>query len=352
MTVDNLTGRIVGSALGMIDILAVALGDRLGWYRALAGDPATAAQLAERTGTDARYALEWLEQQAVTGFLETTDEPDAERRVYTLPPASERAFTEDLSTGYLAPMARMLTSAAGQLPTLAEAYRSGEGLSWAAQGEDVRDAKADTSRPWFVRKLPPVLAEVDWLHATLGRPGARALDVGCGTGWSGIGLAQAYPDLRVDGVDLDEPSVDIARRNTEDAGLTERVTVEHRDAAELPESTYDVAFAFECVHDLPRPVEVLAAVRRTLAPGGSLVVMDEAVADTFTAPGDSTDRLMYGFSLLMCLPDSRSSLPSVATGTVMRAETMRAYAEQAGFTSTEVMPIDGFGLWRFYRLTG
>ncbi len=351
MDADNLTGRLTGSALGMIDLLSIALGDRLGWYRALVGNPATAAQLADRTGSDARYAREWLEQQSVTGLLHSSDEPDARQRVYTLPPASERAFTEDLSTGYLAPMARMLSAAAGQLPALSDAYRTGEGLSWAAQGAEVRDAKAAMSRPWFLRKLPPVLAGVDWLHQALGRPGARALDIGCGTGWSGIGLAQTYPDLRVDGVDLDEPSVQLARRNTQDAGLTDRVRTLHQDAAELVQGAYDVAFALECVHDLPRPVEVLSAVRRALAPGGSLVVMDEAVADTFTAPGEDTDRLMYGFSLLMCLPDGRASLPSAATGTVMRTETLRAYAEQAGFATCEVMPIDGFGLWRFYRLS-
>jgi hypothetical protein len=101
---------------------------------------------------------------------------------------------------------------------------------------------------------------------------------------------------------------------------------------------------------MPRPVPVLAAARRALAPGGVMVVMDEAVADHFTAPGDEVERLMYGFSLFVCLPDGMSSPPSVGTGTVMRRSTLEKYATAAGFGSVEVLPVDDFNVFRFYRL--
>jgi len=123
------------------------------------------------------------------------------------------------------------------------------------------------------------------------------------------------------------------------------------DAARMPEAEYEAVFAFECVHDMPRPVEVLTAVRRALVPGGSVIVMDEAVAESFTAPGDELNRLMYGFSLLVCLPDGMSDQPSAGTGTVMRPNTLRVYAQDAGFADVEVLPIEDFGFWRFYRLT-
>lgn len=122
------------------------------------------------------------------------------------------------------------------------------------------------------------------------------------------------------------------------------------DAAALPEAAYDVVFAFECVHDMPRPVDTLAAVRRAVRPGGQVIVMDEAVADAFHPDGDDVERLMYGFSLLICLPDGRAHTPSAATGTVMRPDTLRAYAREAGFTDVETLPIGDFGFWRFYRL--
>jgi hypothetical protein len=74
------------------------------------------------------------------------------------------------------------------------------------------------------------------------------------------------------------------------------------------------------------------------------------VAEEFAPDGDEVERLMYGFSLLVCLPDSLSSPPSVGTGTVMRASVMREYAEEAGFTSVDVLPVEDSGFWRFYRL--
>ncbi len=101
---------------------------------------------------------------------------------------------------------------------------------------------------------------------------------------------------------------------------------------------------------MPRPVEVLAAARRALRPGGAVVVMDEAVAPEFAPGGNDLERLMYGFSLFVCLPDGMSSPPSAGTGTVMRAATLRGYALEAGFTRFEVLPIEDFGFWRFYLL--
>lgn len=71
---------------------------------------------------------------------------------------------------------------------------------------------------------------------------------------------------------------------------------------------------------------------------------------TASVSGDEIERLMYGFSILHCLPVGMADQPSVGTGTVMRFDTFRAYAEAAGFRNVEVLPIDNI-FWRFYRLT-
>jgi ubiquinone/menaquinone biosynthesis C-methylase UbiE len=178
------------------------------------------------------------------------------------------------------------------------------------------------------------------------------LDVGCGAGWSTVALATAYPGAEVVGVDVDAPSVEMARRNAAIAGVEERVRFRLADAASLQaaDGGYDAAFAFECVHDMPRPVQVLSAVREAVKPDGVVVVMDEAVAEEFTAPGDDVERFMYGVSLFICLPDGMSSTPSAGTGTVMRPSTLRRYAEEAGFAGVDVLPIHDFGFFRFYRL--
>lgn len=355
---EALADRILQAALGAADLLSIHLGDRLGWYASLSSDgPATCGELAERTGTDARYAREWLEQQAVTGLLtvesdgpDGTDGTDGTARRFSLPPATAEVLTDRQSLSYLAPIARMFAAAAGQLPALLEAYRSGGGVGWAQFGADARESQADMNRPWYEKELPGALRGVPSLDAVLGRPGARIADIGCGGGWSSIALARTYPQASVDGLDIDLASVELARANAEEAGLSDRLSFECGDAAAMPAAAYDAVFAFECVHDMPSPVDVLGAARRALAPGGSVIVMDEAVAESFTAPGDEVERLMYGFSLLICLPDGMAHPPSAATGTVMRVGTLRAYAREAGFAEVEVLPIEDFGFWRFYRL--
>lgn len=343
--------RVLQAALGTVDLLSIFVGDRLGWYRSLAHEgPATAAQLADRTATHPRYAREWLEQQAVTGLLTVHREGAAEERVFALPDAVAEVLTDEHSLNYLAPFARLFGATGPALPHLLDAYRTGGGVSWDQLGDNAREGQADGNRPWYEHRLADALAGVPALDALLRAPDARILDIGCGAGWSAVALARAYPRARVHGVDIDAPSVRMARRNAGAAGVTQRCEFTVADAAGLPEAGFDIAFAFECVHDMPRPVEVLAAVRRALAPGAPLVVMDEAVAEEFMPDGDELERLMYGFSLFVCLPDGMSSPPSAGTGTVMRQRTLRDYAVAAGFSSVEVLPIEDFGFWRFYRI--
>lgn len=106
------------------------------------------------------------------------------------------------------------------------------------------------------------------------------------------------------------------------------------------------------VDDAGRPAEG----RRYLLPAGhdAVLVDPESLATMtplaqFSAPGDQVERLMYGFSVLCCLPAGMADQPSAATGTVMRTDTLRRYAAEAGFRSTEVLPMTN-DLFRFYRL--
>jgi SAM-dependent methyltransferase len=350
-TADAVAERLLTSTLGLVDTLAVYVGDRLGWYRSLRTDgPATAAELATRTGTQERYVREWLEQQAVAGWLEVSDGTDSAQRRFSMTPAAAEVLTDPGSLNYLAPLTRLFAASAGALPELMAAYRHGGGVSWAQLGTDAREGQADMNRPWYELELAPALARAPEVHDRLARDGAVVADVGCGAGWSTIALARAYPEATLRGLDVDEPSIAMARAHAAEAGLGERVTFIHVDAGTDPASDHDAVFAFECIHDMPRPVEVLRAARESLRDDGFMVVMDEAVADEFAPDGDELERLMYGFSLFICLPDGLSDPPSVGTGTVMRRSTLEAYATEAGFSGVEVLPTGEFGLWRFYLL--
>jgi SAM-dependent methyltransferase len=351
---DALVGELFKKIIGAMEVATVYLGDRLGLYRALAdGGPATPAELAGRTGTHKRYAREWLEQQAVAGILEVVDAgADGSDRRYGLPAGHAEVMLDQDSLGYFAPVARFTMAMVRPLPALVEAFRTGEGLPYPDYGADAREGLADANRVQFVNLLGSEwLPSVPDVHERLqADPPARVPDVGCGTGWSSISIARAYPKARVDGFDLDEPSVELARANAERAGLADRVSFHVRDASDAAlEGRYDLATAFECIHDMGRPVEALRAMRRLVGEEGAVIVADERVADSFQAPGDETERLMYGWSVLFCLPTGLADEPSVGTGTVMRQRTLRRYATEAGYRDVDVLPIEN-DLWRFYRL--
>jgi SAM-dependent methyltransferase len=351
--VSAFADRVFTAALGAFELLSIHVGDRLGWYRALAErGPLGSGELATLTGTHERYAREWLEQQAAYGLLEVehADAAPSDRR-FALPAAHAAVLVDRDSLDHLAPLARMFAGAAAQIGPLLDAYRTGGGVPWDAFGADARDAQGDMNRPWFDRRLADSLAGVPRLHEVLSRPGARIADVGCGHGWSSIALARAYPLAIVDGYDVDGVALAAAREHAEEAGVADRVGF-HLVAGEgLPaRAEYDAAFVFEALHDMPRPVEVLSAIRAAVRPDGAVVIMDEAVAEEFTPDADDVERIMYGYSLFLCLPDSLSTPGSVGTGTVMRPAVLEGYARQAGFARAEVLPIEDFAFFRFTRL--
>ncbi len=355
-TADGLVGRLFEASIQTFDLMSVYVGDRLGLYRALHdGGPATSAELAGRAGIDERYAREWLEHQAVTDILDVDDPAaPAGRRRYALPTAFVAPLLDLDSPMSIAPLARSVVACAKVLPELLEAYRTGGGVEWADYGPDMIEAQGDFNRPWLrgsfgTEILPAIRAIHDRLVAD---PPARVADVACGVGWAGIAIAAAYPGVHVDGFDLDPGSIELARANAEAAGVGDRMTHAVRDAADpAAAGQYDLVVVIEAIHDLNRPVEVLSAIRAMLRPGGSALIADERTEDAFTAPGSETERIYYGFSLFTCLPAAMTSRPTAATGTVMRAEGFRSYAEAAGFTGFERLDEPALDLLRFYRLT-
>jgi hypothetical protein len=124
----------------------------------------------------------------------------------------------------------------------------------------------------------------------------------------------------------------------------------HADAAALgTHGPYHLILILEALHDMARPLDVLQATRRALTPDAAVLVVDERVADCFTAPGDEVERMMYGWSVSHCLPTQMVEQPSAALGTVLRADTLRDFATQAGFSHVSVLPVEN-EFFRLYRL--
>ena len=356
MTPDALAEHIGQAVLGGLEALCIAIGDQLGLYAALQQiGPATPGRLAAHAGTDVRYTREWLEQQAMAGIL-ICENPEAapDARRFALPEGYAAVLTEPESLTGMAPLAQAFAGVVAPFPQLLAAFRTGAGVPYADYGEHMHIGQARANRASFWRLLAQewIAAMPDIAARLRVDPPARIADIGVGQGWSCIALAQAFPRAHVDGLDLDPASISAARENAAAAGLSDdRVAFHLRDAGDPAlAGQYDFALAIECIHDMPRPVEVLQAMRRLVGPGGTVLIVDERVQDHFTPNGDAGERSMYAFSVLHCLPVGLVEQPSAGTGTVMRRDIFRGYAEAAGFTAVTELPVE-HPTFRFYRLT-
>ncbi len=341
--------RLFMGMLATQELLTVYIGSQLGLYdQLLQAGSATPAALAARAAIAPRYAREWLEQQAVAGFL-TVDDPDApvDERVYSLPPAHAQVLL--VSDDPLSMTALTVLPAGGvaqALPRLIDAYRSGSGVPDAAFGDDWRDGHSGTNRAVFAHDLPGWLPRyLPDVHARLTTSPARIADIGCGAGWAAISLALAYPHASVDGFDLDAKTVARARQNATARRVDDRITFHCTDAA-TADGPYDLVCLFDTLHEATHPVELLRTCRVLAGRAGCVAVLDAKVAERFTAPGDELERFQYATSVLHCLPVALAAADARGTGTVLRPDTVRELARAAGFERVDAVPIDD----RFHRL--
>ena len=351
---EALVGQLFASALGAMDLFSVYIGDRLGLYRALAERPSLApGELASVAGIHERYAREWLEHQTMSGILEVenAESPDDERR-YRLPAGHDEALLDETSLNFMTPMAQLVVACARPLDALLQAFRTGEGVPYAAYGADLHEGQARFSRTLFDNLLTNEwLPAIPAVHARLqADPPALVADVACGLGRSSLAIARAYPKVHVDGIDMDQASIERARELLRESGVADRVVFHHRDAAD-PElaGRYQLVTIFEALHDMSYPVDVLRSAGALLDDDGCLLIGDERAAERFSPDAGDIERLYYGFSVMHCLPVGMVGENAAGTGTVMREHTVQRYATDAGFSSFEVLPIEN-DFWRFYLL--
>lgn len=345
----TLADRVRAAAADALELHCVHLGARLGLYEALAAaDAVTAAELAELSGVAPRAVREWLEQQAIAGYLTVDDvsTAPAERR-YALPEEHVGPLADVVAADHVAPVADMVVGVATMLDEVTAGFRTGAGVRRERYPTTFRAGRGAANRPWFARALVR-----EWLPAASGvvehlRAGGRLLDVGCGLGWSTQAVADAFPAAEVIGVDDDVASIVDARRLADEHANGARF--EAMDVARLTDlGRFDAALVLDALHELGDPCAALVAVRAAVADRGPVIVAQPTVSEDFVAPGDLPDRLRYGWSLAHCLPVSMASDGSAALGGVLRPSTVAWLAAEAGFERCD--PLDVGGRFTVFQL--
>jgi ubiquinone/menaquinone biosynthesis C-methylase UbiE len=306
----------------------VVIGHRLGLYKALAGSPATADDLAARTGTSPRYVAEWLRGQAAGGYVEY----DAAADRYAM--TEEQAFAlTNPDNGVYAPGAFLLALGALRAePRITEAFRTGAGLGWHEQDADVFDGCEQFFRPGYIANLIP--AWIPALDGVAGKlaAGARVADIGCGLGASTILLAREYPNSTFAGSDYHEGSIELARKHAGEAGVSDRVSFEAASAASFSGDGYDLAATFDCLHDMGDPLAAARHVRQALKPDGTWLIVEPAATDDVAGNLNPVGRAYYSFSTLLCVPNALSQPGGYALGAQAGAAAIRQVVTDAGFT--------------------
>jgi len=306
----------------------VVIGERLGLYKALAGDPMTSAQLAAKTKTDERYVREWLASQAAGGYVTY----DAKNEKFSL--SEEQAFTlatED-SPAYLPGAFELALGSLAAVPRIAESFRTGAGMGWDEHVDGVFHGCEKFFRPGYAANLVsawiPALSDVKEKLEV----GARVADVGCGKGASTLLMAKAFPNSRFYGFDYHDKSIEAARESAKRNDVAERVTFDVSDAKDFPGKDYDFVAVFDCLHDMGDPVGAAAHVRQSLARNGTWMIVEPFANDQLKDNLNPVGRVYYSFSTLLCTPCSRSQEVGLCLGAQAGEARIREVVSAAGFS--------------------
>jgi len=305
----------------------VVIGEKLGLYKALVGEPMSSAQLAAKTKTDERYLREWLASQAAGGYITYNEKTNK----FSL--TEEQAFTlvnED-SPAYLPGAFELALGSLAAVPRIAESFRTGDGMGWHEHVDGVFHGCEKFFRPGYAANLVsawiPALSDV---QAKL-EAGARVADVGCGKGASTLLMAKAFPKSRFFGFDYHDKSIEAARESAKRNGVADRVTFNVARAKEFPGKDYDFVAVFDCLHDMGDPVGAAAHVRRSLAEDGTWMIVEPFANDQLKDNLNPVGRVYYSFSTLLCTPCSRSQEVGLCLGAQAGETRIREVVTAAGF---------------------
>jgi SAM-dependent methyltransferase len=305
----------------------VVMGEKLGLYKALAGDPQTSPQLAAKTKTDERYLREWLASQAAGGYIAYDEKTDK----FSL--SAEQAFTlaaED-SPAYLPGAFELALGSLAAVPRMVESFRTGAGMGWHEHVESVFHGCEKFFRPGYAANLVS-----SWIPALDGvkdklEAGARVADVGCGKGASTILMAKAFPKSQFFGFDYHDKSIEAARESAQRNGVADRVTFDVSNAKDFPGKDYDFVAVFDCLHDMGDPVGAAAHVRQTVARDGVWMIVEPFANDQLKDNLNPVGRVYYSFSTLLCTPCSRSQEVGLCLGAQAGETRIREVVTSAGF---------------------
>jgi 2-polyprenyl-3-methyl-5-hydroxy-6-metoxy-1,4-benzoquinol methylase len=327
----------------------VHIGDRLGLYRAMASAarPLTSKELADATGLNERWVREWLQNQAAAKLLGYCGDGRFE-----ISPEAAAVLVDPAHPAYGMGMFQRLPQTMEHLDKLPGSFQSGLGYDYDSHGAVGAAGIEKSFEPWYRNFLVPVgLPALEGVVPRL-EAGAKVADVGCGAGVAVCLMAQAFPASEFHGFDISVHALERAQTRKADLGLTNAHFHNVRDR-QLPEDgSLDLVTTFDCIHDMTHPQEVMNAIRASIKPDGTWLLVDIKARDTFEENCEKNPMasLMYGISIMSCMASALSEPDGAGLGTLGLPESKaREMAGMAGFTRFRKLDIE-HSLNSFYEV--
>lgn len=338
---DALTGKVVGNASAALSGLLAYIGDQTGVYQAMAdGESRTADQIAAIANVDPRYLKELLSANAANEYVNY----DSENEQFYMTPEQIAVFAVEESPANMQGLLQIIVAQFSEHETAVEVFRTGKGRTW---GEHHACLFCGTDR--FFRPGYEMNLVDNWIPALDGvkeklEAGGTIADIGCGHGSSSVLMAETFPNSKVFGYDIHEPSIDDARSKAAAAGV-ENIEFGVADASDIPSNGgYDFACVFDALHDMGDPVGVARHIREGLKPGGTLMVVEPMAGDNIEDNLHALGGVFYAASTLICLPTSRSQEVALCLGAQAGPKRLIKVLEEAGFGSVRVATTSPTGI--------
>jgi len=269
MGLDERSDDLIASLAGFYRTWLVYLGLELGFFHVLrtAGEGGLAvAEVAARTSTQPRAVATWAWAADAHGLVAMDGE------AVRVDPETAAILLDEGRSAYLGGQFAHSVVASLDWERMTEFFRSG--IPVASRPDRYRTSIEQLTRQDVAVFFTEGLAALPNLVSKL-VAGGRVLDVHCGGGRWLVAMAQRFPELTLVGIEAEADSIGRARQLVEDAGLAERIRIEHVARTEVTRpGRFDLTYYQYALHALPDPPASLRASWEALEPGGSLIVLD------------------------------------------------------------------------------
>ncbi len=324
MTLDERFDGLIESLAGFHRTWVVYLGLELGLLariRTAGAEGLTPGDLAGATGCDREMVRAW----GIAAHAQDVVDFDGQR--LRLEPETAQILLDEERPEYLGGQFVHTVVASLDHDRMLEVFRTG--VPVLARSDRWRASIERLTRQDIAVFFQETLAALPDLVSDLAR-GARVVDLHCGGGRWLIAVARRFPESRLLGVEFEHDSVERARHNVAEVGLTDRIEIVEAPIADIDRSVgaFDVAYFQYALHHRDS-VGALRAGWAALAPGGRLLVQDWCMPSELDEYRTHHGRLVAGAQLDELVGGSR----------LRTVEEFRAMFREAGVAEPQVIDL-------------